>query len=752
MSDKEIVSETYPVKGMTCAACAESVESMIRSVEGVEQANVNFATSRVFVKYDPTLSPPEKLDKAVRSIGYELIIDKRENIVSQGNPYRLRLIVAALFSIPVVLLSMVFHEMPYSKEIMFVLTLPVIFYSGKDFYINAVKRALHFTFNMDTLIALGTGSAFLFSVFNTFFPEYLIVRGLEPHVYYESAAVIITLILLGKSLEENAKAKAGAEIEKLMGLQAKEATMLHEGKEVKVPLENVKIGDTLVIKPGEKIPVDGKVMAGNSFIDESMVTGEAMAVKKIPGDMVIGSTMNTLGYFEMRATKVGSDTMLAKIIQVVQEAQGKKAPMQKLADKMSAVFVPMVVLIAVITFILWYLLGPQPSFTHAFVSSITVLIIACPCALGLATPAAIVVGIGRAANKGVLIKDGEALQLLKKTDTLVVDKTGTLTKGKFEVTDVIWKGEHAGKDKFKSIILSLEKKSEHPLAEAIIEYFHKENIKELPVENFETLPGMGIRAKVDGENYYLGNENFIRAVNHGRYLKSEEYIIHEVSGMEYFFDDEDLRIEIKKLREAGRTLVFAADNKAVFALVGLTDVIKDGAEESMQLLNRMGIEVIMMTGDSREAAEVVANKLKIKEVYAEVLPLSKSVMIQNLQEKGKFVAMAGDGINDAPALAQADVGIAMANGTDIAIESSKMVLLNGDITKVAHAIKLSRATLNVIRQNLFWAFIFNIIGIPLAAGILYPVNGFLLSPMIAGAAMAFSSLAVVLNSLRLKLK
>ena len=475
-------------------------------------------------------------------------------------------------------------------------------------------------------------------------------------------------------------------------------------------------------------------------------------MKKIPGDIVIGSTMNTLGAFEMRATKVGSDTMLARIIQVVQEAQGKKAPMQKMADRMSAVFVPMVVLIAVITFVLWYIFGPQPSFTHAFVSSITVLIIACPCALGLATPAAIVVGIGRAANKGVLIKDGEALQLLKKVDTLVVDKTGTLTKGRFEVTDVIWKGEHEGKDKFKSIILSLEKKSEHPLAEAIIEHFHKENIKELPVENFEALPGMGIRAKVDGETYYLGNENFIRAVNHGRYLKSEEYIIHEISGMEYFFDDEDLRVEIKKLREAGRTLVFAADNKAVFALIGLTDVIKDGAEESLQLLRRMGIEVIMMTGDSREAAEVVANKLEIKEVYAEVLPLSKAVKIQELQEKGKFVAMAGDGINDAPALAQADLGIAMATGTDIAIESSKMVLLNGDITKVAHAIKLSRATLTVIKQNLFWAFVFNIIGIPLAAGILYPVNGFLLSPMIAGAAMAFSSVAVVLNSLRLKFK
>lgn len=752
MSENKVITATYPVKGMTCAACAQSVESMVRSEKGVEEANVNYATATVLVKYDPSVFSPEKLDKAVKSIGYELVISKDIRVNGKDNTLRNKLLVSLLFALPVVMIAMVFHEIPYGNSILFALSLPVILWSGKGFYISAFKKALHKTFNMDTLVALGTGSAFLYSIFNTFYPEYLLSRGFVPHVYYEVAVAIIAFILLGKFMEENARVKAGAEIEKLVNLQAKDATIVREGKEYKVPIEQVVIGDVLLIKPGEKIPVDGKVIEGSSYLDESMVTGEVLAVRKTVGDVVIGATINKSGSFTMEATKVGSDTLLSKIIRVVQEAQGKKAPMQKLADQISSIFVPIVMAIAVLTFVVWYLLGPQPSFTYAFVSSITVLIIACPCALGLATPAAIMVGIGSAASKGILIRDGEALQLLKKVDTLVVDKTGTLTKGKFEVSEIIWKGDHSYKEKFQSIILSMEKKSEHPLAESIVEYFTKEKVSEIAIEEFESFPGKGIKAKVDGENYFIGNEGFIRIVNHGRYLKSEEYIIHEVSGMEYFFDDEQLKKEIRKLRDSGKTLVFIADSNAVFAIIGLSDMIKEGAAESLKQLQKMNIEVIMMTGDSREAAEIVAGKLNIKEVYAEVLPLSKSDKIRELQEKGKFVAMAGDGINDAPALAQADVGIAMATGTDIAIESAKMVLLNGDIAKIANAISLSRSTLSVIKQNLFWAFVYNIIGIPLAAGLMYPINGFLLNPMIAGAAMAFSSVSVVFNSLRLKFK
>jgi Cu2+-exporting ATPase len=752
MSEKKVINATYPVKGMTCAACAQSVESMVNSLEGIEEANVNFATATVFIKYNPSVATPEKINKSVKKIGYELVLSKDALNAGDENSFKRKFIVALVFSLPVMVIAMVFHHMQYGNWIMLILSLPVIIYSGKDFYISAVKKALHKTFNMDTLIALGTGSAFLFSVFNTFFPEYLIARGLEPHVYYESAVVIIALILLGKFLEENARAKAGAEIEKLVSLQAKDATIIRDGKEFKVPIEQVNIGDIVLIKPGEKIPVDGEILEGTSYVDESMVTGEALPVKKVTGDVVIGATINKSGSFTIVAKKVGSDTLLSRIIKVVQEAQGKKAPMQKLADKISAVFVPIVIGVAALTFVVWYFFGPQPSFTYAFVSSITVLIIACPCALGLATPAAIMVGIGNAASKGILIRDGEVLQLLKKVDTLVVDKTGTLTKGRFGVTEIIWKGDHAHKDKFKSIIYSIEKKSEHPLAESIVEYFEKENAQEVEIEEFENYPGQGVKAKIKNENYFIGNESYIRIVNHGRYLKSDEYIIHEVSGMEYFFDDEELKKEIRKLRDTGKTLVFVADANAVFAIIGLSDVVKEGAEESLRQLHGMGIEVIMMTGDSREAAELVANKLNIKEVYSEVLPFSKSDKVIELQNKGKFVAMAGDGINDAPALAQADVGIAMATGTDIAIESSKMVLLNGDISKIANAISLSRSTLAVIKQNLFWAFVYNIIGIPLAAGLLYPINGFLLNPMIAGAAMAFSSVSVILNSLRLKYK
>ncbi|MFL5730742.1 MAG: copper-translocating P-type ATPase, partial [Cytophagaceae bacterium] len=571
---------------------------------------------------------------------------------------------------------------------------------------------------------------------------------------FESAVVIIALILLGRFLEERAKRKTNTAIEKLMNLQAREAKVLRNGKEFLIPVEEVQAGDILMIRPGEKIPVDGIIETGESSLDESMVTGEPMPADKRKGDPVIGGTINTSGSFTMRATKVGSGTVLAGIIRMVQEAQGSKAPLQKLADKIASIFVPVVMLIAMATFSAWYFSGQPDALRLAFTSSITVLIIACPCALGLATPAALITGVGRAAQKGILIRNAEVLELISRIDTMVIDKTGTITRGKPEVTDLYVKEGLANEDEIKNVIAAIERRSEHPLAGSVVKFLNRSS--DSAVENFKNIPGKGIRAFVKGHEYFIGNENLIKGLN------KPTYFIHEVNGAQYFMGDADLvhdnKIQIheemervlKKLKQEKKTVILVADKESVLMIFGLSDTLKENVSEYINGMKNLGLEVIMMTGDNRQTAELVAREVGIKDVYSEVQPQDKASKIIALQKQNKVVAMAGDGINDAPALAQADVGLAMASGTDIAIESADVVLLNGDLSRILESVSLSKKTVAVIKQNLFWAFIYNVISIPVAAGVLYPFTGQLLDPMIAGGAMAFSSLSVVLNSLRLK--
>jgi P-type Cu2+ transporter len=754
-----IETKIFPVKGMTCAACASSIESMLKSSEGIKKVNVNFASGNVLVQYDTSLTKPEKIKEAVKSIGYDMELEKKteEDHAHHhaDNSLKKKTIVSVIFSAPIVVIGMVLHHMPYANWIMFVLSLPVILWAGSGFYISAAKRLRHFTVNMDTLIALGTGAAFLFSIFNLLLPSYLIERNIQPHVYFESAAVIITLILVGKFLEEGARAQTSLAVRKLVGLQAKNAKVLrNDGKELLVPIEEVKEGDILIIRPGERIPVDGVIINGESTIDESMVTGEPMPAEKKEGSMVIGGTINTSGTFNMKATRVGVNTLLASIINMVERAQGSKAPIQQMADKIASIFVPVVLVIAALTFCIWYFSGNAEAFTYAFVNTITVLIIACPCAMGLATPAAIIAGVGRAAGKGILIRDGETLELMNRLNTLVIDKTGTITKGKPGVTDIYVKKGLVNEEEVRNIISSIEKRSEHPLAEAVVKFLNSK--KEYQVESFKNISGKGIRAVVKGQEYFVGNENLITG------LSRPQFFIHEVNGAPYFLGDPDLVHDnhisipeemskiIKKLKQEKKTIILMADKESVLMIFGLSDTLKENVSASIKDLQKLGLEVIMMTGDNRQTADMIAKEVGIKDFYAEVMPQDKASKVMALQKQGKVVAMAGDGINDAPALAQAEVGIAMATGSDIAIESARVTLLNGDLSKITEAIKLSKKTVSIIKQNLFWAFIYNIISIPVAAGVLYPFTGYFLDPMIAGGAMAFSSLSVVLNSLRLK--
>jgi P-type Cu2+ transporter len=591
---------------------------------------------------------------------------------------------------------------------------------------------MHRSANMDTLIALGTGVAFVYSLFNTLFPEYLIRFGIEPHIYYESTVVIITLVLFGNLMEARAKEKTSSAIEKLIGLQPNQATLLKDGNQILVPIDDVQVDDLILIRPGEKIPVDGKVVEGSSYVDESMVTGEPLAVGKKEGDTALGGTINKNGSFTMRAEKVGTDTMLSRIIMMVQDAQGSKAPVQKLADKISSIFVPIVVAIALISFGIWIYLGPEPAFTNALIILVTVLIIACPCALGLATPTAITVGIGKGALNGILIRNAEALEKSRDIDILLIDKTGTVTKGKPEVTDVVNSPEIDTK-LFRNLLFTIESNSEHPLAEAIVNGLKKEaNVSQLKVSGFENTPGKGVGAFYKDHHYKIGSPRLLKENN-----------IQPVGG---------LMDQIIRLEQEGKTVVVVLRDSSLIGLVAVKDTIKESSPHAIKTLQEMGIQVVMLTGDSKYNAEKIGMEVGITEIVAEVLPEEKADWVLKYQAEGKKVAMAGDGINDAPALALADVGIAMGTGADIAMESAQITLVKGDIGKIAEAIKLSRETVKTIRQNLFWAFFYNVISIPVAAGVLYPINGFLLSPMIAGGAMAFSSVSVVLNSLRLKMK
>ena len=732
-----IKKQTFRVEGMSCTACATSVETTLSATEGVTGAAVNYAMNTVLVDYDERITGLKEFRKALQAIGYDLAEDMAsdsEKMLQQEierlRRSRLKTSLAIAFSIPVVIMAMAFHHQQVLNWFMMCLTLPVLALFGREFFIHAYKRAIHFSANMDTLVALGTGSAFIFSAINTIFPQILLERGLEPHVYFEAAAVIISLILLGKYFEERAKFRTSGSIRKLMGLGVKTATVVRNGKEEEIPVDQVIKGDEILVRPGDKIPVDGRIISGSSSVDESMLTGEPVPAMKSEGDTVIGATINGTGSFRMVAEKVGSETMLAQIIRHVQEAQGSKAPVQRLADRIAGIFVPVVIGIAILTFLAWWLFGPEPQLTYAFVTSITVLIIACPCALGLATPTAMMVGIGKGAELGILIRDARSLEVARELDVIVLDKTGTITRGKAELTDWQWFCKEEEQQIIRQITLAAENRSEHPIARTIARKLKEDGIQEALLESFQSITGKGVRVVFSGETFLLGNHNLM-----------------EDSGIDV---PEDILPIVESLMEEAKTVNFVAVSKRILAVIAVADPIREDAAKVIEALKNSGIRVHMITGDNPKAAARIARVAGIEQYKAGVTPLGKLEYVKELQAKGLKVGMTGDGINDAPALAQADVGIAMGTGTDIAMETAEVTLVKGSLEKILTAVQLSHRTMHTIRQNLFWAFFYNVIGIPVAAGILFPFTGILLNPMIAGAAMAFSSVSVVSNSLRLR--
>jgi Cu2+-exporting ATPase len=735
-TDNKPVKNIFPVLHMTCTSCAVSVESILKTQKGVVNAAVNFASASVSVEYLPNIIQPEGLRKAVQSIGYDLLIEtgsgksaSLEKISQQRyEQLKWRTIGASLLALPVVIIGMFLMDMPYANEIMWILSTPVVVWFGRDFFINAWKQARHRSANMDTLVALSTGVAYSFSVFNTLFPHFWHERGLHAHVYFEAAAVVIAFILLGKFLEEKAKGQTSSAIKKLIRLQPNKVTIVHEGgHQMEMPIEDVKKGDTILVKPGEKIAVDGMVISGSSYVDESMLSGEPIPVLKKEGEKVFAGTINQKGSFQFQAVKVGAETMLAQIIRMVQDAQGSKAPVQKLVDKIARIFVPVVIVIAILAFAVWYFFGGENGFSHGLLALVTVLVIACPCALGLATPTAIMVGIGKGAEKGILIKDAESLELSRKISAIILDKTGTITEGKPVVTDMAWLNQD---DSTKQYLFSIEKQSEHPLAEAVVNYFGQ--MESLPVSYFESITGKGANGYIINKPWLVGNKKMMLENN-------------------IQFSDQ-LTSKAETWAAESKTVIWFANMKEALAVIAIADKIKETSVEAIRELKQLGISVYMLTGDNEATAKAIAQKTGITDYKAEVLPDQKAAFVKQLQSEGHIVAMVGDGINDSTALAQADVSIAMGKGSDIAIDVARMTIISSDLNKIPMAIHLSRQTVTAIRQNLFWAFIYNIIGIPIAAGILYPINGFLLNPMIAGAAMAMSSVSVVSNSLRLKLK
>ena len=727
--------QTFPILGMSCAACAARVDKTLNQQNGVTEASVNYAAATATVVYDPTCCTPDSLKKAIQDAGYDLVIESDPDLSEQKaeeahqlryRQLKFRTTWAIILSIPIIVISMFLMGLPYANYITWILSTPVVCWLGRDFYRNAWRQLKHKTANMDTLVANSTGIAYLFSLFNLVFPEFWLSRGVEPHVYFEAAAVIVAFILLGRTLEEKAKGDTTASLKKLIGLQPKNAIVVAaDGTQTEIPISRIRVGDLLAVRPGEKIAVDGAVCEGDSYVDESMLSGEPLPVHKEPGTKVFAGTINQKGSFRFRAEKVGAATMLAQIIRMVQEAQGSKAPVQKLADKIAGIFVPAIIGIALLSFVLWLVFDPSGGLTHGILATVTVLVIACPCALGLATPTAVMVGIGKGAEKGILIRDAVSLETAGKIDTVVMDKTGTLTEGKPVVTDIVWAN---GDDRAKAVFFSLEKLSEHPLADAVVHYFA--GGPTLNVERFGSLTGKGIEGTVDGVRYFAGS----------RRLLDEQGIVV----------GKELNIEAQRLSAEAKSIVWFADSEQALAVAAIADRIKDSSVEAVRELQAAGIDVYMLTGDSRAVAGHIAEKAGIRHFEAEILPQDKAAFVKRLQTLGHKVAMAGDGINDSAALAQADLSIAMGGGSDIAMDVAQMTIISSDLRKIPEAIQLSKQTVRTIRQNLFWAFIYNLVGIPVAAGALYPVSGFLLNPMIAGAAMALSSVSVVANSLRLK--
>ena len=732
---KDLETIILPVLEMSCAVCANNVENTVKGLPGVEEASVNFAANTLSVKYHPSLITPQKMREAVQEAGYDLVVEVEDPTAVQEEmarehyrKLRRNTIGAWVLSIPLALLGMVFMHTPGGNWIMMALALVIMIVFGRSFYVNCVRHALHGSANMDTLVALSTSIAFLFSFFNTVYPRFWYEKGLEPHVYYEASGVIIAFVLLGKLLEERAKNSTSSAIKSLMGLQPKTARRVRDGQEEEVSISFLRVGDLVSVRPGEKIPVDGTVSQGSSSVDESMLSGEPIPVVKSQGDRVLAGTINQKGAFLMEATGVGSATVLSQIVQMVQAAQGSKAPVQRIVDKISGIFVPIVVGLAILTFIVWLVVGGSGYFSYALLSAVSVLVIACPCALGLATPTALMVGMGKGAEHHILIKDAFALENLCKGDTVVLDKTGTLTEGVPEVTDSFWISE-ASRDML-DILYTAEMKSEHPLASAILSWLKGTEAAEIDADSFESVTGRGIQMQVHGVTYWVGSKGF---------LETFKAMVPPEAGR-----------EIIRWEEDGKSIVYYGWESELLAVMAISDRLKPTSGEAVEALKEMGIEVHLLTGDGKRTAETVAAMLDIRHYKADVLPSDKEEYIRSLQAAGRKVAMVGDGINDSQALARADVSIAMGKGTDIAMDVAMVTLITSDLMLLPDAIRLSKRTVRSIHQNLFWAFIYNLIGIPLAAGVLFPVNGLLLNPMLASAAMAFSSVSVVLNSLRLK--
>jgi Cu+-exporting ATPase len=737
--EKAIIS----VGGMSCASCVRRVEQALKKIDGVEDASVNLASSRATVIYRPGIAILPAVKKALDDSGYDFLGQIREGVVDsieeararELNDIKLKLVVGAVLSTLVMIGSMP-HLFPFVHRIpqqwllpgLMILTTPVVFWVGSRFFVGAIKAARQKTSDMNTLVALGALSAYVYSSAVVLLPGFFETAGATPHIYFEGAAMIVTLILLGRYLEARAKGRTSAAIKRLMELRPRTARVIREGREEDIPVEELARDELIRVRPGEKIPTDGVVESGASAVDESMLTGESVPAEKTPGAEVFGGTINKSGTFTFKATKVGAETALAQIIRLVEEAQGSKAPIQHMVDKVAAIFVPVVVVIAVVTFAVWYFLAPDPIFSRALLNFVSVLIIACPCAMGLATPTAVMVGTGVGAERGILIKSGESLETAYKLTTVVFDKTGTLTKGEPRVTDVE-AAQDSTPDEVLHIAASIESVSEHSLAQAIVAQARAQDLSLLAVENFQATSGLGVKGVIDGKPVLLGSQRLMR---------------QEGASMN------GLEPNLQTLAESGKTSVCVAKDNRVIGLIGLQDVPRATANATVRSLKDMGLRVVMITGDNEKTATAIADELGIDTAISEVLPGDKADQIRKLQDKGEVVAMVGDGINDAPALTAADVGIAIGAGTDVAIEAGDITLIKNDLQLVPSAIKLSSETMKVIKQNLFWAFFYNTLGIPIAAGVLYPFFGILLNPVFAAAAMAMSSVSVVSNSLRLK--
>ena len=752
--------QTFPVTGLGCAGCAARVNRILGSQPGVTSANVNFASSTAQIEYDTEKCSLEDLRAAVQEGGYDILTDDEDDSekeaedehARQYSALKTQTVGAVALAVPITVLGMTLMDSTWAGYVTWILATVSVFFFGRRFYVNAWKQLKHGSANMDTLVATSTGIAYLFSLFNLLFPDFWLSRGIEPHLYFEAASVIIAFILLGRLLEDRAKRKTTDAIRKLAGLQPSTVTVIRgqETAEMTIPVEQARAGDIIMVRPGERIAVDGTVMEGESNVDESMLNGEPLPSRKSAGDKVYAGTVNLSGAFRFRAEKTGKDTVLAQIVKMVQDAQGSKAPVQNIVDKVAGIFVPAIIGISVLVFVCWWVFAPSEGFVHGILSMVTVLIIACPCALGLATPTAIIVGIGKGAEYGILIKDAASLEIAKKIDTVILDKTGTITEGHPAVTDQCWE---TGADTGRKILYRLERLSGHPLSEAIVSALEKQ-VQETEeksgqngtglayeIKDFESIPGKGIRGnavisgpdgKTESRTYYAGNTGLL-----------------EENGIRISKSLSDLA---EKWQQESKTVVWFADRVAAIAAIAITDKVKETSAEAVARLHEMGIETWMLTGDNEKSAATVAGQAGITHYMAGMLPQDKAEYVKKLQAAGHTVGMAGDGINDSAALAQADLSIAMGTGSDIAIDTAMLTILSSDLLKIPQAVRLSRLTVRTIRQNLFWAFIYNLIAIPVAAGILYPFNGFLLNPMIGGAAMALSSVSVVTNSLRLRRK